>query len=190
MRCNNCGWENPDGSTVCEKCNTPLQSGVSGQNYDVHSTIREGAPFEPQRPSKTTIDETEKNPVLENPQPKPKVGPTVNYGGTINWVGGGYVPVGHCKLTPVLFPGENPKFAPQEVAFKGDYNELNRNNLDPDNNTITSKLQAALTNKDGKWFIQDKSAQKSTFVYAAEPTAIKTGDIILMGNRAFVFTEE
>ena len=24
MRCNNCGWENPNGSTVCEKCNAPL----------------------------------------------------------------------------------------------------------------------------------------------------------------------
>lgn len=30
MRCNNCGWENPNGSTVCEKCNVPLISGASG----------------------------------------------------------------------------------------------------------------------------------------------------------------
>jgi len=188
MRCNNCGWENPNGNQTCEKCGAPLQGGASAQNLDVHSTIRESKPFEPQEP----IDKTITEPAPAQPS-QPRVAPTVNYGGTVNpWAmgGGGYSAVGHCKLTPIMFQGENPRFAPQEIAFKGDYNELNRENLDPDNSTITSKVQALLTHKDGKWYIQDKSSQKSTFVYAAEPTAIKTGDIILMGNRAFVFTEE
>lgn len=30
MRCNYCGWENPDGNQRCEKCNAPLISGASG----------------------------------------------------------------------------------------------------------------------------------------------------------------
>ena len=24
MRCNNCGWNNPDGASKCQKCNQPL----------------------------------------------------------------------------------------------------------------------------------------------------------------------
>ena len=31
MRCNKCGWENPEGSQKCEKCGTRLQE--SSQNY-------------------------------------------------------------------------------------------------------------------------------------------------------------
>lgn len=192
MRCNNCGWENPDGSQKCEKCNAPLQGGASNQDYDVHSTIRESIPFEPQRPVGTTIEEPE-DAGQKGAQPqKPQTAPTVNFGGTVNpYAGvGGFVPVPRCILKPVIFPGEDARYAPQQVNLKGDYNELNRQLLDPDNNTITSKVQAALSFKDGKWYIQDQSAQKTTYVYAGEPIEIKSGDIILMGNRTFVFEQD
>jgi hypothetical protein len=195
MRCNNCGWENPDGSQRCEKCNAPLQSGVSYQNLqnlDLHSTIREDKPFEPSH--KTTIEETIiEEPQVAQPQPKPQPAPPSDYTGTVNpYEGmGGYVPVvHHCILKPVIFPGEDLRDAPQPINIKGDYNELNRQLLDPNNNTITSKVQATLTNKDGKWYIQNQSVQKTTYVFAEEPVALKTGDIILMGNRTFVFSED
>ena len=29
MRCNNCGWDNAPGSSVCVKCGHPLQAGGS-----------------------------------------------------------------------------------------------------------------------------------------------------------------
>lgn len=190
MRCNNCGWENPDGSQKCEKCNAPLQGGAGSQNFDVHSTIRESAPFEPQAPHKTTIEEPVAAP---DPAPqKPKTAPTVDFGGTVNpYAGmGAFVPVPRCILKPVIFPGEDSRYAPQPINIKGDYNELNRQLLDPDNNTITSKVQATLTFKDGKWYVQNQSAQKTTYVYAGEPVEVKSGDIILMGNRTFVFEED
>ena len=41
--------------------------------------------------------------------------------------------------------------------------------------------------EDGQWYIQDKSAQHTTFIYAGEKTALKDGDVILMGNRQFIF---
>lgn len=195
MRCNNCGWENPDGKQKCEKCNAPLQGGVNSQNFDVHSTIRESVPFEAKQPTKTTIDETIIDPPTNGrPQqtPKPKTAPTVDFGGTINpYAGMGvFVPVPRCILKPVIFPGEDTRYAPQQVNIKGDYNELNRQLLDPDNNTITSKVQAILTHKEGKWYVQNQSAQKTTYVYAGEPIEVKSGDIILMGNRTFVFEED
>lgn len=193
MRCNNCGWENPDGNQKCEKCNAPLQGGASPSNFDVHSTIRESIPFEQKQQKKSTIDEN----IVDPPRPEqskagPKTGPTVDLGGTINpYAGmGGYVPTPRCILKPVIFPGEDTRYAPQNVNIKGDYSELNRQLIDPDNNTITSKVQATLTHKDGKWYVQNQSSQKTTYVYAGEPIEIKTGDIILMGNRTFVFEED
>lgn len=40
MRCQFCGWDNPENKTVCEKCNKPLNhEGVSVVNYK--STVRE-----------------------------------------------------------------------------------------------------------------------------------------------------
>lgn len=33
MRCKNCGWENPNSATVCEKCNLPLDSSFAEQSY-------------------------------------------------------------------------------------------------------------------------------------------------------------
>lgn len=193
MRCNNCGWENPDGSQKCEKCNAPLQGGASAQSFGVHSTIREDAPFEPQPHSKTIIEDTIQDTKPESPRPQQPTARTVDFGGTIPpFVGGmgGFVPVPRCILKPVIFPGEDSRYAPQPVNIKGDYNELNRQLLDPDNNTITSKVQAILTFKDGKWYVQNQSAQKTTYVYAGEPIEVKSGDIILMGNRTFVFEED
>lgn len=194
MRCKNCGWDNPDNLTRCEKCDAPLQNGASKpQNFELHSTIREDIPFEPQKPNneKTVIDSGPANEPQfnENPHVNPTV---VDYSGTVNPYSGmgAFVPIPRCILKPVIFPGEDTRYAPQPVNIKGDYNELNRQSLDPDNKTITSKVQAILTSKDGKWYIQNQSEQKTTFVYAGEPIEVKTGDIILMGNRTFVFEED
>lgn len=198
MRCNNCGWENPDGSQKCEKCNAPLQGVGGSSNVDYgHSTIREDIPFEKPQTSKTVYDGTivDAPEAPQQPQPAPQPTPqpaSVDFGGTINPYAGvsGYTPISHCVLKPVIFPGEDLRDVPKEVNLKGNHTELNRQLLDPDNNTITSKVQAVLTCKDGKWYIQDQSAQKTTYVYAGEPVPLKTGDIILMGNRTFVFEED
>ena len=31
MRCNNCGWDNPDGNMKCEKCNAPMGGFAAGE---------------------------------------------------------------------------------------------------------------------------------------------------------------
>ncbi|MBP3254020.1 MAG: hypothetical protein J6M30_05895 [Bacteroidales bacterium] len=36
MRCNNCGWNNPDTSAVCEKCKAPLTP-QNNYNADLNS---------------------------------------------------------------------------------------------------------------------------------------------------------
>lgn len=198
MRCPNCGWENPDNNAKCEKCNTPLSAGGAAPtaNSFVGETVsdsdypRGGAhktsPTIPDAPEPTLV-----------PQPTPEPAPTkptkpaATFSKTVNaWMGGGPVMVARCKLTPIPMPGENPKYIPGEALFKGERNELNRENLDPDNMTITSKVQAELTHKEDGWYIEDKSSQHTTLIQITSPTKLKDGDIILMGNRMFVFSEE
>ena len=65
--------------------------------------------------------------------------------------------------------------------------ELNRDNIDPSNGTITSKVQAELSFENGRWFLIDRSEQKTTFVHVSEKTEIKDGDTILMGDRRLIF---
>ena len=90
------------------------------------------------------------------------------------------------KLVPVEKEGENGL---QEISFNDDSVELNRGNLDPDNYSITSKSQALIEYKDGSWYIEDKSDLKTTFIQASNAFPLKDGDIILLGNRKFIFKE-
>lgn len=79
----------------------------------------------------------------------------------------------------------NRKFSCNE----GERISLNRENIDPSNNTITSQTQAELSFEDGKWYLVDKSEQKTTFILATGKTMLKDGDIILMGDRRIIFKE-
>lgn len=217
MRCKNCGWENPNGLTKCEKCNTPLAGAVNNQpaygtipeapqaEQNLNKTVFEAEVFPqaapaanacpncgyPMRPGVTDCPNCHQQaaqPAAPKPAPRPatpapqqvKAAPM---SGTVNpWVQ--VAPANKCSLVPVEQQGVE---TPATLNLKGDAHELNRANLDPENQTITSKVQAQLTCEDGQWYIQDKSAQHTTFIYAGEKTALNEGDVILMGNRQFVF---
>lgn len=65
---------------------------------------------------------------------------------------------------------------------------LNRQNTEPDNNSITSHQQAVLSFENGKWYIEDKSSFKTTFIRVTKKTELEDGDIIVLGNREFKFS--
>ena len=216
MRCKNCGWENPDNLTRCEKCNSPLDgSSVNAAPVDVPQqsygkTVCEAAVFPespaggsnvcpqcgyPMRPGVVVCPNchygaTEKEPQAFQGVPHvvqvPKQVKATPAQGTVNpWVQ--VAPANKCFLEPIAQEGiDNP----DALHLKGDVHELNRANLDPENQTITSKTQASLTCEDGQWFIEDKSSQHTTFIYAGQKTALHDGDVILMGNRQFIFHTE
>lgn len=94
--------------------------------------------------------------------------------------------VGVAFLQPVAKDGEKSS-APISITATDQPVEVNRSALDPDNNTITSKVQAAFEFRDGVWYIVDKSEQQTTFIRADQPVPLKKGDLILMGNRKFIF---
>ena len=206
MRCNNCGWENPNNLTKCEKCNAPLQGIVNNQctngtaieaNVQASSfrkTVCEhdifpqesnvcpvcGYPMRPGVKECPNCAKVEATSVENRPVERKNMKPST---GTVNpWIQ--VASVNKCRLQPVEQQGVD---TPNALELKGDSHELNRKNLDPDNMTITSNVQAELVYENGTWYIKDKSAQHTTFVYAGEKTALKERDVILMGNRQFVF---
>lgn len=90
-----------------------------------------------------------------------------------------------CSLTPIQW--ENEDVQPQSIKYTGDSIVLNRENTDPDNHSITSHEQAILTNEKGVWYIEDKSVQQTTYIHISKKTPLEDGDVILLGNRRFVF---
>lgn len=90
-----------------------------------------------------------------------------------------------CSLT--LIPEEKEHLEPQTLDFSGEEIILNRDNTEPDNNTITSQEQAVLIYENKKWYIQDRSSLKTTYVYAGDKVELHSGDIIVLGDRKFEF---
>lgn len=76
------------------------------------------------------------------------------------------------------------------LHFVGSNVKLNRSNLDENNNTISSKEQAEIVFSEGRFVLQDKSSFRSTFIQVNPEYELKNGDIILMGNRLFVFNHD
>lgn|GEM_PF-1275023 len=89
-----------------------------------------------------------------------------------------------CTLRP-LDPDSNPG-EPIEFTYSGTPIILNRQNLDPQNITITSKVQAQLSVRDGQWIIENFSELKTTYIKVQKPTSIQKGDILVFGNKQFI----
>ena len=92
----------------------------------------------------------------------------------------------YCAIEPVP---DSPAEAPRLKKFEFDKKQvvLRRENTEPGNSSITSKEQAVLTFENGAWYVEDKSAFQTTFVRAGRKLQLQDGDIILLGDRKFVF---
>lgn len=77
----------------------------------------------------------------------------------------------------------------RKLEFEGEEISLNRLNLESENSTITQKTQAVITRQNGGWKLTDQSDMKTTFIKPEAGHTLKDGDILLMGNRLFRFTE-
>jgi len=85
-------------------------------------------------------------------------------------------------------PGESSKTLSFEAT--DDQVSVNRQSVDENNYSITSREQAAFYFAGGKWWLVDRSELKTTFIQAKEPVALQEGDIIQMGDRRFIFHSE
>lgn len=78
----------------------------------------------------------------------------------------------------------------QPIHYEGKLVELNRENTEPSNRTITNKVQATLTHEDGHWYIENNSEMHTTYLAVNRKMELQPGDVIIMGDRRFVFAEE
>jgi hypothetical protein len=217
MRCSKCGWsENPEGSLNCVKCNTPFNNTLSSpviqkqDERDMSKTIKGGESPLPSwdnenlslncpkcnyllRPdskfcpicgtaasnSKQDISETTNGEVLIR---KISSDSDVNISGTIDPYK--RAEAKNCFLKLVERTNENNKVV---IKVEGSPVSLKRDNLEPENKSITGKEQAVIEFKDGNWYLTDKSELGTTFIRVKEPFALKEGDIILFGDRKFEF---
>ena len=198
MRCKNCGWNNPSGKMVCEKCNLSLD--VS-EIVEGRKTLREV----PGMKSDNLVENDNvklrdndlvcKNceyPIMPGSLHCPQCGAnaddlSLKYSSADarKTISPGRRSV--CTLKFIFEPNENISEENALLSFSGKEIILNRGNTEPDNNTITSKEQARLVCENHKWYIQDKSELQTTFVRPGEKMEIKDGDIILLGDRRFRF---
>ena len=197
-KCPKCGYPLRNGITKCPKCQHVIGS-LEGKptgnipNVEMPSKrqplILDGSKLESFLSPSSDQEEQPQTPPQKS---KGNIPPAPRHGGTINvWDDLSNFQnsaVNGFMLTPVARHGEKRTMNPRE--FTGDSVQLNRSNTEPDNMSITSKVQAVITCEDGKWFVQDQSDLHTTFVLASRKTRLKDGDILLLGNRLFEFHEQ
>lgn len=189
MRCESCGYQNVSHASKCIKCNESLSVGGSSPSSQQDSDVAIkktviGKSANPEdyidahdsKAAKKTLTEKEE---VHSVKKEEKGADTLR--GTINpWNQARYESI---EFIPMAREGQEEDSV---ISFKNDVPmiELNRDNLDPDNPTITRKIQAELTFSNGNWKLQDKSSV-GTFLKLSESHTLKDGDQILMGDRIF-----
>lgn len=176
--CPVCSYQLRQGETTCPNCGSPIN-----------------ASSQPQPQGKPCPKCGKENPAeakfcsscgasMTAEAPKPPVGNGGPRAGTVNpWMkpsSGTF-----CTLKPIAWEGENVDH--QTLSFSGSTISLNRANTDPNNQSITSNVQAELTCEDGEWYIIDKSSMHTTYVLASRKMKLHKGDIVVLGNRLFEF---
>lgn len=184
-RCQFCGWNNPSESEKCEKCGLPLDSKVQKAKTA-------------EKKADEKKDDTEQNQQEEHPATSAKT--QIWHKGTLkpNRRKTPRTPEAPAQpmnvdtegqFTLMMMPDDGEDFMPYASKFEGHEVILNRSNTESSNKTITGKKQARLTNVDNKWFIEDCSEMKTTFVRSAQKIELHSGDLILMGDRVFRFDD-
>lgn len=71
------------------------------------------------------------------------------------------------------------------IEFSGNSIDLNRQNLEPSNNSLSGKTHAVLNYENGKVSLEDKSSNGATFVQVDKPLTLKSGTKIILGNKVY-----
>lgn len=175
--CPKCGYPLRPGTDKCPNCRFQIRNAAPAP-ISVAPATEATRPVEPETPDfkrQATIG-------VQEAFRKPAEA----FSGTVNPLVQRIIP----EFSLTLQPRDGEHIEKPVLEFEGESTSLNRDNVDPGNNSITSKEQARIVFENGKWFVEDKSAFKTTFVQAGRKTEIKNGDTILMGSRMVVFNCE
>lgn len=182
--CPKCGYPMRSDALKCPNCNYSVNS-TSFQRSDNENPSSRGGGYQ-RRPTKMAVATEEEEPVLKKTRIATEGGG--KYNGTINPYMQNYMEEPAFSLKPIQRMNERKSIEP--VEFEGCEVTLTRENTEAGNPTISSKEQAVITHNEGHWYIEDSSDQKTTFVQAGQKIELHDGDIILLGNRLFRFSEQ
>lgn len=215
MKCQFCGTVNQSDREKCKQCGRPLSKNandemnmIMNENNDKPTNRQPERVFNP----KATVRETDVNVdvAVKNLEVCPECGYELA-DGVCSSCGYGTKKEGEMRaeqvsrvavnvrktMRPVRQGEKNCVFALVPISeetgmpegeilnYKGESIVLNRDNTDPKNKTITSQEQAVVTFENGKWFIEDHSEYKTTFVQAARKMELQKGDLILLGTQLY-----
>lgn len=171
--CPKCGYALRPNVSKCPNCNYPLKPEGQKSSYGDHNhDHNDGHSDSLRRPTRHNNSNANMG----------------KMGGTVNpWMMNNMELDPSFVLKPIKRMNERKEF--EELVYDGREVVLNRDNTESNNSSITSHEQAIVTRVDGRWFIEDRSEQKTTFVQASGKIELHEGDIILLGNRMFEFHE-
>jgi len=171
LTCPNCGYMNAANTAECARCETSLLRTPVVEGKTPREKEKGAADPDVKKPQRR-IEKSSQDPTLIVP----------NAGATMNpW---SKPKTNGFHLKPVSREGENLNIS---LDFNGLSHELNRSNLEPNNLTITSKVQAVIEYRDGGWFVANKSSMQTTFIRVDGEVKLEKGDILLFGDRMFEF---
>lgn len=177
VACPKCGYPLRADAIKCPNCN----SLVNGNQESRPNTASTNSPQ--RRPTRLAD--------VENPEPNLHTMPkTERFKGTINPYMMNIPVEPSFIIKPLQRMNERKPVEPVEIELEEGEAVLTRDNTEPGNPSITSKEQALVTFSDGHWYIENRSEQSTTFVLANKKIELHDGDIILLGNRMFEFTEQ
>lgn len=160
--CPSCGFELTGIENVCPVCGTNIKNHTSRNN-------------EPRR------DEWSRERKEEKKQDKPLNKMTVSPWDILYKQS----KKGVFYLKPIPLEGEKKTL--DTAVFVDRDVDLNRENTESDNLTISSDHQAEIRCINDQFYILDTSSVGATFIQAKKPMPIDDGDVILLGSRRFVF---
>ena len=199
MRCNNCGYPNQPTALKCERCNYGMRGSL---NQAVKAEENHSLQSNEEQIGKTV--KAERSKALAHDMPKESSSPESKHSPsqvpapkglenarkvTVGIHRDAQLSTRAIQLQRIDVKGQVEDFSIELVI--NDSKELSRENLDPDNDTITSKVQAVVTtDKDGRLFIENQSNYESTYLLIQEKIELKHGDKVMMGNRVFLVKKE
>jgi len=148
----------------CDHCKKQISAEFKFCPYCATEVIQRTIPFRKKRKNSEKRDEP------SEPQPEKQQPEALNL---------------QCYLS--LVPDDDEEIEAITNQYEGRNIILNRANTDSNNPTITSKQQAELIYENGNWFIENRSEYGTTFIAVNRRIQIKTGDVIMLGDRRFIF---
>ncbi|MBI1185414.1 hypothetical protein GC194_14175 [bacterium] len=73
----------------------------------------------------------------------------------------------------------------REIPFSGDEINVNRDNIDPGNNAVSSQVHAVFSFQNGQLHLEDKSSNGATFIKVDGKMPVANNMRIILGNKVY-----